>query len=128
MEQEGGFRVRRFRRYWLCFHWSLWVIILGISAAALCGSHPPTHDHDAAHPPLCIDAGSAVVPGTHPVVLFADRGTYPLPSKSLAPLTPDATLGSSLLLGFGLLAPPLSSLRGRKPLTPYRLSRAVLRL
>ena len=120
--------MRRFRRHWLCFHWSVWVIILGISAAVVCGSHPPMHDHDAAHPPLCIDASSAIVPGAQSVVLFADRGTYPLSSKFLAPLTPDATLGSFLLLGFGLLAPPLCSPHERKTLTLYPHSPAVLRL
>jgi hypothetical protein len=103
-------------------------MVLGVSAAVFCSSHPPAHDHDAAHPPPRIDVSNAVVPGAHAVAFFADRGTYPLASKFLAPLIPAATLGSSLLLGFGLLAPPWFPLRERKALTPYRLSPAVLRL
>jgi hypothetical protein len=126
---EGeGFRVHSSRRCWLRFHWSLWIIILGVAAATLCSSHPPTHDHDVPHPPLCIDASSAVVQGPHTPVLFADRGTFPLPPKFLTLVVSQAMLASFLLVGLGLLARPLSQAPERSFLNTPHLTLAVLRL
>jgi hypothetical protein len=116
------------RRYWLCLHSSLWIIFLGLFAAVLCSSHPPTHDHELPHPPLCIDVSSAVVPGDHATILFADGGTFPLPPRFLTPVALDVTLGSFLLLDLGLLARPLSPQHESSFLNTPRLCPAVLRL
>ena len=123
-----GFWVYRSRRYWLRVHWSVWIIILGVSAAMLCSSHPPIHDHDMPHPPLCIDASSAVVPADHTAVLFVDGGTFPLRPKFLTPVVPNAALVGFLLVGLDLLARPLSPPHERSVLDTPRLSLAVLRL
>src|SRR5688572_19635284 len=120
IRREEGFRVRSFRRHRLCFHWSLCIVILGMAAAVLCSSHPPTHDHDEPHPLLCIDVSSAV--------LFADGVTFPLPSKALTLVGPDATLGSFILVGLDLWARPLSPPYERSILYTPRLSLGVLRL
>lgn len=120
--------MRSFRRYWLRLHWSLCIIFLGVAAVALCGSHPPLHDHDVAHPPLCINASSAVAQKPHTSVLFADGGTFPFPPKVLTPVVANATLGSFLLLGFGLLAHPFSPPYERSFLKMPLLSLVVLRL
>jgi hypothetical protein len=116
------------RRYWLRLHSSLWIIFLGLFAAVLCSSHPPTHDHEVPHPPLCIDVSSAVVPGGHTTILFADGGTFPLPPKFLTSVMLAAMLGSYLLVGLGLLARPLSPPYERSFLNTPCLSHAVLRL
>jgi hypothetical protein len=120
--------VRCSRRSWVHLYWSVWIIILGVSAAMLCSSHPPIHDHDVPHPQLCIDTSSAVVPGEHTAVLFADGGTFPLPPKFLTPVVPHAALVGFLLMGLVLLARPLSPPHERSVLDTPRLSLAVLRL
>src|SRR5262245_45657152 len=67
-------------------NWSLWIIFLGVVAAVACAAHPPSHGHDAAHPPLCTDTSSSTALAPDKRILLPDGGTFPLSPKSLLPL------------------------------------------
>ena len=88
----------RVRGDWLRFSWSL-IIFLGLAAAVACASHPPGHDHDAGHPPLCTDASSAATVGHGKPTLSPDGGTGPLSPKSFFPIAFLAVPSAALLPG-----------------------------
>jgi hypothetical protein len=87
------------RRHRSCLSWSLWILFLGLTAAVACASHPPSHDHDVGHPPLCTDTSSAAMLAPDKSALFPDGGTFPLSLKSLFPMVSLAALSGQLPAG-----------------------------
>jgi hypothetical protein len=92
-------------RDWSRLGWSL-IIFLSVAAAVLCASHPPTHDHDGGHPPLCTDNSSPATLGNDKPLLIPDGGPFPLPTKSSFPVVSQVALSAQLLVG--LLVWPLA--------------------
>jgi hypothetical protein len=74
-------------------------MFLGLTAAVACASHPPTHDHDVGHPPLCTDASGPAMLAHDRSTLFPNGGTFPLSPKSLSPLVSLAALSAQIPLG-----------------------------
>src|ERR671925_1151640 len=99
--------MRRARRYQFTLVWSLWIACLAIATAPACLTHPAAHDHDSAHPSLCIDTSSPMAQRADRPILFADRGVFPRPSKSLPRGVFDTALGLHLASSLSLLAQPL---------------------
>jgi hypothetical protein len=91
--------MQRSRRHCSRLSWSLWIIFLGLTAAVACASHPPNHDHDVGHPPLCTDTSSPAMLAHDKPTLFPDGRTFPLSPKSLFPLVSLAALSGQLLVG-----------------------------
>jgi hypothetical protein len=60
-------------------------MFLGLTAAVACASHPPGHDHDVGHPPLCTDTSGPAMLAPDRSTLFPNGGTSPLSLKSLFP-------------------------------------------
>ena len=81
------------------FCWSLCLIFLGLAAAVACASHPPNHDHDVGHPPLCTDTSSPVTLAQDKSTLFTDGGVSLLSLKSLSPEVSLVALSAQLLVG-----------------------------
>jgi hypothetical protein len=81
------------------FCWSLCLIFLGLAAAVACASHPPNHDHDVGHPPLCTDTSSPVTLAYDKSTLLSDGGILPLSLKSFFPVVFLAALSAQLLAG-----------------------------
>jgi hypothetical protein len=79
----------------------LWIVVLGVSAAMVCASHPVAHVE--AHAPLCLDSSSAMAHRDAKPLLFADGGMFPLPSKCSAPLAPLPAMAIDPSLALGLL-------------------------
>jgi hypothetical protein len=100
--------MQRARRDWSRLSWSLWMIFLGVAAAVACASHPPSHDHDAGHPPLCTDTSTPATLAHDKPLLFPDGWTFPLSPKSLFPLGYLAALSSQPLMGLSVLPGALS--------------------
>ena len=98
--------------------WSLWMILLGVAAAVACASHPPSHDHDAAHPPLCADASSAVALARDKLTLLANGGASPLSPTSLFPLGSLATFSGLPLAGLLGLSAALPQGDARMSISP----------
>jgi hypothetical protein len=107
----------RARREWSRLSWCL-VIFLGLAAAVACASHPPSHDHDVGHPPLCTDTSSAVTLGNGKPTLSPGGGTWPLSPKSLVPPMPLAALSSQLLVGLQVWPEALSESDTRTSVSP----------
>jgi len=87
------------RRPWSRFCWSLCLIFLGLAAAVACASHPPNHDHDVGHPPLCTDTSSPVTLTHDKSALLSESGVIPLSLKAFLPVVFLAALGVQLLAG-----------------------------
>jgi hypothetical protein len=100
--------MHRSHRDWSRLSWSLWIILLGLAAAVACGSHPPTHDHDVGHPPLCTDTSSPATLGNDKPLLFPDGGTFPLFPKSSFPIASLVALSAQLLVGLLVLPEAVS--------------------
>jgi hypothetical protein len=108
----------RARRHGSRFSWSLWILFLGLTAAVACASHPPTHDHDAGHPPLCTDtSGPAMLAHDRPTP-FPNGGTSSLSFKSLFPLVSLAAPGSQIPLGIPVWPGDLSQHDTRTSVSP----------
>ena len=120
--------MHRFQRDKLTLVWSLWIACLAIATAPACLTHPAAHDHDSAHPSLCIDASSPMAQRADRPTLFADRGAFPRPSKSLPRGVFDTAIGLHLASGLSLLAQPLSPIPEPIVVNPSRLFPVVLRL
>jgi hypothetical protein len=89
----------RTRRHRSRLSWSLWITFLGLTAAVACASHPPGHDHDVGHPPLCTDTSGPAMLAPDRSTRFPDGGTFPLSLKSLFPLVSLAAPGAQIPLG-----------------------------
>jgi hypothetical protein len=109
------------RRDWSRLSWSLWMIFLGVAAAVACASHPPSHDHDAGHPPLCTDTSTPATLAHDKPLLFPDGGMFPLSPKSLFPLGSLAALSGQLLVGLLVLPGALSQGDARTSISPPML-------
>jgi len=107
----------RARREWLRLSWCL-IIFLGLAAAVACASHPPSHDHDVGHPPLCTDRSSAVTLANGKPALSPDGGTWPPSPKSLFPLMPLAAPSSQFLVGLQVWSEALSESDTRTSVSP----------
>jgi hypothetical protein len=105
------------RRGWSRLSWYL-ILLVGLAAAVACASHPPTHDHDVGHPPLCTDTSSAVTLGNGKPTLSPDGGTWPLSPKSLFPPMPLAALSSQFLAGLQVWSKALSESDTRTSVSP----------
>src|SRR2546428_709821 len=110
--------MQRAHRYRLRHSWSLWIILLGVAAAAACGSHPPTHDHDVGHPPLCTDTSSPAIVANDKPLLLSDGRTFPLSPKFLFPLVSQPALSAQLLVGLLVLPEVLSQSDARRSVSP----------
>ena len=84
------------------------MLFLGLVAAAACASHPPGHDHDVGHPPLCTDTKSPVTLAQGKSSIVLDGKLLPLSPKSLSPIVFLAALSSELLPGLQALPEALS--------------------
>jgi hypothetical protein len=98
--------------------WSLWIMFLGLTAAIACASHPPGHDHNVGHPPLCTDKDNPVVLGHGKPTLFPDGGTWPLSSKSPFPPLSLTALCGQLPLGPQVWPESLSQSDTRTSISP----------
>jgi hypothetical protein len=107
----------RARRHWSRLSWSL-MIFLGLAAAVACASHPPSHDHNVGHPPLCTDTSSAATLGSGKPILSPDGGTFPLSPKSLFPIVFLAALSVHLIIGVPVLSEALSQTDTRTSVSP----------
>jgi hypothetical protein len=108
----------RARQHWSRFNWSLWIIFLGLMAAVACASHPPIHDHDVGHPPLCTDTSGPAMLAHDRSTLFPDGGTFPLSPKSFFPLVSLAAPGAQIRLGLPVWPGDLSQNDTRMSLSP----------
>jgi hypothetical protein len=97
------------------------MIFLGLTAAVACASHPPSHDHDVGHPPLCTDTSSPVMFTHDKSILFADGGALPLSPKSLFPIMSPAALSARLLAGLQFSLEGLSQSDTRTSVSPPTL-------
>jgi hypothetical protein len=113
--------MRRTRRHWSRLSWSLWIIFLAVAAAVACASHPPSHDHDAAHPPLCADTSSPAALAHDKPTLFPNGGTFPLSPTSLFPLGSLAALSGLLLVGLFVWSGALRQSDARTSISPPTL-------
>jgi hypothetical protein len=108
----------RTRRDWSGLSWSFLIIFLGLAAAMVCASHPPSHDHDVGHPPLCTDTSSPATVAQGKPSVFLDGGSFPLSPKSLFPIVFLAALSSQLLLGLQVWPDTLSQTDTRTSVSP----------
>jgi hypothetical protein len=108
----------RARRQGSRFSWSLWIIFLGLTAAVACASHPPSHDHDVGHPPLCTDTSGPAMLAPDRSTLSPDGGTFPLSPKSLFPLVSVAGPGAPIRFGLPVWPRDLSQHDIRLSLSP----------
>jgi hypothetical protein len=113
-------------RYWSRLSWSL-MISLSVAAAVLCASHPPSHDHNGGHPPLCTDNSSPATLGNNKSLLIPDGGTFPLPPKSPFPVVSQAALSTQLLVGLLVWPQALSQRDARTSVSPSTLLVALRR-
>jgi hypothetical protein len=120
--------MQRARRDRSRLSWSFLIIFLGLAAATVCASHPPTHDHDMGHPPLCTDTSSPAMLAHDKPVLFPNGGKFPLPSKSPFSQVSEVALSAQLLLGLLVLPQDLSQVDTRTPVSPASMFLVVLRL
>jgi hypothetical protein len=108
-------------RGWSRLSWCL-VLLIGLTAAVVCASHPPGHghgdDHAGRHPPLCTDASSPVTLAQGKSSVFLDDGLWPLSPKSLLPVVSLAALSSLLLLGLQFPKEALSQSDTRTSVSP----------
>jgi hypothetical protein len=109
--------MQRARRDWSRLSWSL-MIFLGLAAALACASHPPSHDHDVGHPPLCTDTSGAAILGSGKPILSTDGGTLPLSPKAPFPVVFLAALSTQLLLGLQVWPEVLSERDTRTSVSP----------
>jgi hypothetical protein len=98
--------------------WSLWIMFLGLTAVVACASHPPGHDHDVGHPPLCTDTSGPAMLAHDKSTLFPDGGTFPLSLKSLFPLVSLAASGAQIRSGLPVWAGDLSQNDTRTSVSP----------
>ena len=98
--------MRHDHRHWSCILWSVWIIVLAVGTAVVCASHPPTHDHEVPHPPLCTDSHSPMVLGEGIPLLVADGGTFPLPATWLLPYAVPVGPSAHLTISPWPLGPP----------------------
>jgi hypothetical protein len=110
--------MQRSRRNRSRLSWSLWIIFLGLAAAVACASHPPSHDHDVGHPPLCTDTSNPATLGNDKPLLFPDGGTFPLFPKSSFPIVSLVSLSAQLLVGLLILPEALSQRDARTSVSP----------
>jgi hypothetical protein len=108
-------------RGWSHLSWCV-MLLVGLTAAVACASHPPGHghgdDHDGRHPPLCTDASSPVTQAHGKSSVFLDGGLWPLSLKSLLPVVFLAALSSLLLLGLQFSRQALSQSDARTSVSP----------
>lgn len=110
--------MRRAHRDWSRLSWSVLIILLGLAAAVACGRHPPSHDHDGGHPPLCTDTSSPATLAHNKPMLFSDGGTFPLSSKIPFLLVSLTALGAQFLMGLLILPEALSQSDTRTSVSP----------
>jgi hypothetical protein len=110
--------MQRAARHWSRLSWSLWIIFLGLTEAVACASHPPSHDHDVGHPPLCTDASSPGMLAYDRSALFPDGRMFPLSLKSLFPLVSLAALSPQFLVGHLVWSEALSLSDTRTSVSP----------
>ena len=108
----------RARRDWSRLSWSFFIIVLGLTAAVACGSHPPSHDHDVGHPPLCTDTNNPATFANAKPLVFLDGGTFPLSPKSLFPLVSLPALSAQVLVGLLVLPEAVSQADARTSVSP----------
>jgi hypothetical protein len=108
----------RARRDWSRLSWSLLIIVLGLAAAVACGSHPPSHDHDVGHPPLCTHTNNPATLAHAKPLVFLDGGTFPLSPKSLFPLVSLPALNAQVFVDLLVLPAALSQSDARKSVSP----------
>jgi hypothetical protein len=109
--------MQRARRDWSRLSWSL-MIFLGLAAAVACASHPPSHDHDVGHPPLCTDTSIAATLGSGKPILSPDGRTLPLSPKPPFPIVFLAALSVYLIVGVLALSEALSQTDSRTSVSP----------
>jgi hypothetical protein len=108
----------RTRRNWSRLSWSLWMIFLGVTAAVACASHPPSHDHDGGHPPLCTDTSSPATLGNGKPIRSPDGGAFPLSPKSFVPVMSLTALSGQLLVGLLVWPKALSQSNAHTSVSP----------
>src|SRR5262245_42529822 len=106
------------RRHWSPFSWSLWILFLGLTAAVACASHPPSHDHDVGHPPLCTDTSGSAMLAHERSTLFPNGGTSSVSLKSLSPLVALPAPGAQIPLGLPVSPEDLSQHDTRTSVSP----------
>lgn len=107
----------RARREWLRFSWCL-IIFLSFAAAISCASHPPGHNHDVGHPPLCADTSSPATLAQGRPGVAIDAGVLPLSPKHLSSIMPLAALSGQALPSLQPWPEALSHGDTRTPISP----------
>lgn len=107
----------RTRRGWSRLSWCL-ILCLGLAAAVACASHPPSHDHDVGHPPLCTDTNSPVTLTQGKPSIVLDGGLLPLSPKSLLPVVSLDAFSTELLPGLQVWPEALSQCDTRTSVSP----------
>jgi hypothetical protein len=109
------------RRGWSRLAWCV-MLLVGLTAAVACASHPPGHghgdDHDVGHPPLCTAASIPVTLVQGKSGVFLDGGFWPLSAKCLLSVVSLAALSSLLVLGFQFAPEALSQSDTRTSVHP----------
>jgi len=108
--------------------WGVSTILLAVAAVVACASHPPVHDRELPHPPLCFEANSPTMPGHHKTILFADDGSLPLLPTFLAPLVPLTSMHALVSLALTMLPHPLSAIFAHTSMSTPRAFLPILRL
>jgi hypothetical protein len=108
-------------RDWSRLGWCV-TLLVGLTAAVACASHPPGHghgdDHDVGHPPLCTASSMPVTLAHGKSSVFLDGGFWPLSPKSLIFAVSLAALSSLLLPGFQSSPQALSQSDTRTSVSP----------
>jgi hypothetical protein len=117
-------------RGWSRLSWCV-MLLVGLTAAVACASHPPGHrhsdDHNGRHPPLCTDASSPVTLAQGKSGVFLDGGSWPLSPKSLLSVVSLAVLSRLLLLDIQFSPAALSQSDARTSVRPPMLLVALRR-
>jgi hypothetical protein len=79
------------------------------------------------HPALCTDTSSLAMLAHDKLVLFANGGKFPLPSKSPFSQVSEVALSAQLLLGLLVLPQDLSQVDTRTLVSPTAMFLVVLR-
>ena len=120
--------MHRSRRCQFTLVWSLWLACLAIVTAPMCLAHPLAHDHDEAHPSLCIDTSSPLAQRGDKPTLLTDGRSFPRSSKSLLSGVFCVTTRADMPLGYSLSAQSLSQIHDHTLIKPAHMFPMVLRL
>lgn len=123
--KRGGLSMRRWRRSWVTFSCSLWIILAGAAAMLFCASDPLADD--AVHPLMCLDASKPAVYGDHGAPRLTTNSASPSSARFLLSILFPATVNGHACWYAAATPSPLQTEERPTSFTPVS-SQTVLRL